>query len=78
VKLKRAEDLAKKLGLATDTLLEWRRFGMPWVKIGKSVFILEDSFLKWAKDHEISQSSQDTSEQEFFGRPIAEAVPPKS
>ncbi len=78
MKLKRAEDMAKRLGISTETLLEWRRFGMPWVKIGKSVFILEDSFLKWAKDHEISQNSQDASEQDFFGRPMSEAIPPKS
>ena len=46
MKLKRAEDMAKKLGITTDTLLDWRRFGMPWVKIGKSVFIMmEDPFL---------------------------------
>jgi hypothetical protein len=79
MKLKRAEDMAKKLGITTDTLLDWRRFGMPWVKIGKSVFIMmEDSFLKWANDHEISQSCQDASEQDFFGRSMSEAVPPKS
>lgn len=59
MKLKRAEEMAKKLGVSDQTFLDWRTFGMPWVKIGKSVFILEDSFLRWAKAHEISQNAQD-------------------
>ena len=62
MKLKRAEDMAKQLGITTDTLLDWRRFGMPWIRIGKTVFISEDSFLKWAKDHEIIQNAQDALE----------------
>ena len=41
------EDLARKLDVTTDTLLSWREKGMPWVKAGKSVFILEGPFMKW-------------------------------
>jgi len=41
------EDLARKLDVTTDTLLSWRDKGMPWVKAGKSVFILEGPFMKW-------------------------------
>lgn len=78
MKLKRAEDIAKKLGIAEKTLLEWRGLGMPWVKIGKSVFILEDSFLRWAKDHEIGPNAQDASEQDFFGQPMGKVIPPKN
>ena len=78
MKLKKAEDIAKKLDVTERTLLEWRAYGMPWVKIGKSVFILEDSFLRWAKDHETSQSAQDAPEQDFFGQPIGRVMPPKN
>ena len=45
--LLKPEDLAKKLGITTETLLSWREKGMPWVKAGKSVFILEGPFMKW-------------------------------
>ena len=78
MKLKRAEDMAKKLGIATETLLDWRGLGMPWVKIGKSIFVLEDSFLRWAKDHEIKPNAQDAPGQDFFGRSIDEVIPPKN
>jgi len=78
MKLKKVEDVAKKLGVTERTLLEWRAYGMPWVKIGKSVYILEDSFLKWAKEHEIKDNAQDAPEQDFFGQPIGEVIPPKN
>ncbi len=78
MKLKRAEDLAKKLGIAEQTLLDWRRLGMPWVKIGKSVFIFEDSFLAWVREHEIKQNAQDAPGQDFFGKSIDEVTPPKN
>ena len=78
MKLKRAEDMAKKLGIEKETLLAWRELGMPWVKIGKSIFILEDSFLSWARDHEIRQNAQDAPGQEFFGKSIGEVIPPKN
>ena len=58
MKLKRAEEVAKKLGIATETFLGWRDLGMPYVKIGKSLFILEDSFLRWARDHEIENGDK--------------------
>lgn len=78
MKLKRAEDMAKKLGIEKETLLSWRELGMPWVKIGKSIFILEDSFLNWARDHEIRQNAQDAPGQEFFGKSIGEIIPQKN
>lgn len=59
MKLKQASEMAKKLGISEETFLSWRGLGMPWVKIGKSVFILEDSLLKWAKDHEKRQNAED-------------------
>ena len=78
MKLKKAEDIAKKLGITEETFLGWRSLGMPWVKIGKSVYVLEDSFLRWARDHEINPKAQDAPEQDFFGQPIGEVRPPKS
>lgn len=51
---------------------------MPYVKIGKSVFIFEDSFFKWAREYEIRQNAQDAPGQDFFGKPIGEVIPPKS
>ena len=78
MKLKRAEDMAKKLGITEDTFLGWRDLGMPWVKIGKSIFILEDSFLRWARSLEISPNAQNAPGQDFFGKPIGEVRPPKS
>lgn len=78
MKLKRAEEMAKKLGIERETLLGWRDLGMPWVKIGKLIYIFEDSFLKWARDHEINQNAQDAPEQDFFGQPIGKVRPPES
>ena len=78
MKLKRAEDMAKKLGITEDTFLGWRNLGMPWVKIGRSIYVLEDSFIQWARDHEIKPNAQDAPGQEFFGRPMEEVRPPKN
>lgn len=78
MKLKRVEDMAKKLGISEDTFLGWRSLGMPWIKIGKSIFVLEDSFLHWVKDRETRQNVQDAPEQDFFGQPISEVRPPKN
>ncbi len=64
MKLKRAEDLAKRLGIEKETLLSWRDLGMPWVKIGKSVFIFEDSFTEWAKGREIKPDSKNEAKNE--------------
>lgn len=64
MKLKRAEDMAKKLGISEDTFLGWRSLGMPWVKIGKSVFIFEDSFTEWAKGREIKPNSKNEAKDE--------------
>lgn len=43
------KDLAKKLNITEQTISQWRTKGMPYVKIGKLVFILQNSFLKWMK-----------------------------
>jgi len=78
MKIKRAEEVAKKLGISEQTLLDWRSIGMPWVRIGKFVFIMEDSFLRWAKNREIIQNAQDAPGDDFFGRPLPDPGPPKS
>lgn len=78
MKLKKAENVAKKLGISTDTFLAWREDGMPWVKIGKSIYILEDSFIAWARSLEIRQKLQDAPGQEFFGRSMGQVITPKN
>jgi hypothetical protein len=78
MKLKRAEDLAKKLGIEKDALLGWREMGMPWVRIGKLIYIFEDSFIEWARGLEIKQNAQNAPGQDFFGKPIGEVTPPKN
>jgi len=49
--------LAKRLGITETTLLSWRSLGLPTVRIRKSIFIFEDSFLKWAKRRENAQDA---------------------
>lgn len=78
MKLKRIEEMAKKLGIEKETLLGWRELGMPWVRIGKLIYIFEDSLIQWARDHEINPNRQDAPEQDFFGRAMEEVIPPKS
>lgn len=78
MKLKKAEDIAKKLGISTDTFLDWRQMGMPWVKIGKSIYILEDNFIEWARGLEIRQNAQNAPGQDFFGKPIGGVIPQKN
>ncbi len=77
MKLRRVEDMAKKLGITEETLLEWRNLGLPWTKIGKTIFIFEDSFYRWARGFEKNQNAQDAPGQEFFGKPIGEVIPLK-
>ena len=55
--------LAKKFGTTEETIRSWRDQGLPIVKIGKFVFIIEESFLKWIKSHE---SVQDAPGQELI------------
>ena len=72
------EELAERFGLTEETVLGWRELGMPWIKVGKMIFILEASFLRWMKGREIQRNAQDASEQDFFGRPMSEARPQKN
>lgn len=78
MKLKKAEDMAKKLGISEETFLGWRSLGMPWVKIGKFIYILEDNFIEWARGLEIRQNAQNAPGQDFFGKPIGEVIPSKN
>lgn len=43
------DQLAESLGLSRDTVDEWKKDGMPHVKKGRFVFILQSDFLKWMK-----------------------------
>ncbi len=49
--------LAKKLGITEATLLSWRSLGLPTIRIGKFIFIFEESFLKWIKNQETVQDA---------------------
>ena len=40
-----AKDLAEVLGVTTDTVLDWRRRGLPFYRIGKRV---------WFEQHEVA------------------------
>jgi hypothetical protein len=54
--------LAKKLGITEQTLLSWRSSGMPVIKKGKNLFLLQESFMKWFKSQE---NVQDASGQDL-------------
>ena len=47
--LLRPGQLAKKLGISRDTIDEWIRQGMPYIKKGKFVFIPQGDFVKWIR-----------------------------
>ena len=49
--------LAKKLGITEQTLLSWRSSGMPVIKKGKNLFLLQESFMKWFKSQENVQDA---------------------
>lgn len=58
------DKLARRLGITVQTLLSWKRFGLPLVKIGKFSFVLEESFLKWVKSRESAQDAPEGEEGE--------------
>lgn len=41
------KELAKSLGISTGGLLEYRKKGCPWVRIGKRVYYFEPDFMDW-------------------------------
>jgi uncharacterized protein YjcR len=53
------EQLAKRLGVSIHTIQEWKRQGMPYIKIGRFVFVSWNSFHRWARGHEIEDKRQD-------------------
>ncbi len=69
------EEVAEQLGVTKETVLGWRELGMPWVQLGKKIYILESSFMKWVMKHEVHGNAQDAPEQDFFGKPISEHRP---
>lgn len=74
----RPEQLAERLDVEVETVLGWREIGMPWVTIGKKIYVLESSFMKWVKSREKGTNAQDAPEQEFFGKSMVEVSPPKN
>jgi len=53
------KELARKLGVTEQIISQWRKDGMPSVKIGKSIFIIQASFMTWIKQFETSQIDPD-------------------
>jgi len=47
--LLKKEQLAKKLGIGEDTIEEWMKNGMPYIKKGRFVFIPQNDFVKWMR-----------------------------
>ena len=62
------EKVAEKFEVTVETVLDWRKLGMPWVKIGKSIYIFEDSLLRWAKAHEIDPNAQNAPKTGLFAQ----------
>lgn len=58
--------LAEKLGVTERVILDWREMGMPWVKIGKNIYILEKSFISWMKSREIGKTPKTPQEKTFW------------
>ena len=53
------EQLAKRLGVSVDTIQRWKGKGMPYIELGKFVFVSWTSFHRWARGHEKEGNAQD-------------------
>lgn len=60
------DQLAKKLGVGCDTIDQWKKEGMPYIKIGKFFFISEQSFIVWFRSHETGGNCQDALQRDFW------------
>ena len=72
------EEVAEIFGVNIETVLGWRKTGMPSIKLGNMVIISEAGLLKWLRGLEKTQNAQNAPGQDFFGKPIGEVRPPKS
>lgn len=52
------KQIAKILNVTEQTVSSWRKMGMPYVKIGKLVYVIQDSFVKWVKNQEINEKTK--------------------
>lgn len=57
-KLLTTGEIAKRFGIAEQTVNAWRNQGMPCVKLGKIILIRETSFLKWIGELEKKQNPE--------------------
>ncbi|MBL7166809.1 MAG: helix-turn-helix domain-containing protein [Dehalococcoidales bacterium] len=46
-----AKDLAEVLGVTTDTVLDWRRRGLPFYRVGKRVWFEQHEVVEFIKSH---------------------------
>ncbi len=44
------DQLAESLGVSRATIDEWKKEGMPHIKKGRFVFIIQSEFLRWMKE----------------------------
>lgn len=51
------KQVATRFGVTEETINSWREAGMPVIKIGKSIFVLESSLVSWMKGIEISHET---------------------
>jgi hypothetical protein len=50
------KDLSAALKVSRATLSEYRRAGLPWVKLGGRVFYLENELMGWIKENRVRVS----------------------
>jgi hypothetical protein len=63
------EQLAKRLGVSVDTVQKWKRKGMPYIELGRFVFVSWNSFHRWARGLEKTRIRQDAPGRDFLTRP---------
>jgi hypothetical protein len=56
------EALADKLGIGERELLSWRKDGMPYIQVGKFIYIPEGRFLKWMESYLINGEKDEKTE----------------
>jgi len=56
------EVLAEKLGIGERELLSWRKDGMPYIQIGKFIYIPEGKFLMWMESYLVNGGKDEKAE----------------
>ena len=64
------EVLADKLGISRDTIDRWMKEGMPYIPVGKFVFISESAFMIWIESHMVNPPDEGGSKGPLFGKKV--------